>query len=249
MKRLLLLGLLALSLASRGQTPPDTLALSFRKTTHLIFPTSILSVDRGSGQVLAESSQALDNVLLVKAARKAFEPTNLTVITSDGKLYSFELRYQEQPQPLVWRHREGSVTFSETAQRALQARPFLRRPHVRRGGAKLRVRGLYRHEQRLYVLLALTNAARLPWVTGTVEARLQDRRLPKRTARQHVPIAGLQFVPVKVAPGQQQPLVVALPAQSWNPRKVLRLELAEKTGGGRLTLTLSPRHLQTARPL
>src|SRR5687768_14524787 len=71
------------------------LAISFNKTTSLVFPYSIRSVDRGSRDVLAQKAKGVENVLQVKAGRKGFAETNLTVITADGTLHQFTVTYSD----------------------------------------------------------------------------------------------------------------------------------------------------------
>ena len=76
------------------QTP---LVLSELKTTSIVFPYAIKAVDRGSRDILAEKVREAENVLKVKASGPGFQGTNLTVITSDGKLYGFEVSYSANP--------------------------------------------------------------------------------------------------------------------------------------------------------
>jgi conjugative transposon TraN protein len=61
------------------------------------FPFGIKTVDRGSRDILAQKATGVENILQVKAARPDFDTTNLTVITSDGKLFSFLVGYTDQP--------------------------------------------------------------------------------------------------------------------------------------------------------
>ena len=73
------------------------LDITENKTTNLIFPAAIKSVDRGSKDILAQKAGGIENILRVKADVKNFPETNLTVITVDGKLYSFVVGYNPQP--------------------------------------------------------------------------------------------------------------------------------------------------------
>src|SRR5690349_19985421 len=67
------------------------------KTSSIVFPVSITSVDRGSRDVLAQKVKGVTNVLHVKAGRQGFSDTNLTVIASDGRIHHFFVRYADQP--------------------------------------------------------------------------------------------------------------------------------------------------------
>ena len=69
---------------------PDSLTIVYSKTTNIVFPYAIKSVDRGSQDILVQKAKGLENMLMIKAAQKGFSQTNLTVVTADGKLYSFK---------------------------------------------------------------------------------------------------------------------------------------------------------------
>lgn len=47
--------------------------------------------------MLAQKAKGVENILLIKAGRENFLETNLSVITADGKLYSFVLGYINNP--------------------------------------------------------------------------------------------------------------------------------------------------------
>lgn len=93
------------------------LTISQAKTTNIIFPQAIISVDRGSRYILAQKAKGVENILQVKAARDSFPETNLSVITADGRLNSFVVNYSSQPPALNLSIAESavknSITFSE----------------------------------------------------------------------------------------------------------------------------------------
>src|SRR5882724_6853233 len=67
------------------------------KTISLIFPFPILHIDRGTKEILVQEIKESDNILLLKAGCRDFHPTNLSVLTSDGSLYSFLVSYDSTP--------------------------------------------------------------------------------------------------------------------------------------------------------
>ena len=79
----------------RGSYPME---LSYSKTTHIIFPSKIQDFDAGSDVVIATVPVKLLNVLRVKSDIKGFAgETNMTVFTEDGGLFSFLIRYNDNP--------------------------------------------------------------------------------------------------------------------------------------------------------
>ncbi|HEV7347381.1 conjugative transposon protein TraN [Telluribacter sp.] len=79
----------------RGSYP---LELSYNKTTHIVFPSKIRDFDAGNDAIIAMVPEKILNVLRVKSDSKGFmEETNMTVFTEDGGLYSFLVRFNENP--------------------------------------------------------------------------------------------------------------------------------------------------------
>src|ERR1700753_3733498 len=65
------------------------------KMTNLVFPASVRLGVKVTLDVLAQKVRGVDNVIELKAMRRGFPPTNFSVYGSDGRLYSFLLRYVE----------------------------------------------------------------------------------------------------------------------------------------------------------
>src|SRR6478609_2537692 len=75
--------------------------ITYNKTSSLIFPAVIKSVDRGSKDVLAQKAKGVENVLQLKASRENFPETNLTIVTSDGMLHQLTVNYAVEPTNLA----------------------------------------------------------------------------------------------------------------------------------------------------
>src|SRR4051812_19268921 len=76
---------------------PYKVSISYDKTSNLIFPFAIKSVDIGSAAVLAQKAQGVENILQLKAGEQYFKETNVTVITVDGHFYSFIVNFNAEP--------------------------------------------------------------------------------------------------------------------------------------------------------
>lgn len=86
-----------------GKIEPFYMEVTYDKTSHLIFPTAIRYVDLGSEYLIAGKAEDAENVLRVKASVKEFEPeTNFSVITDDGRFYSFNVHYSSFPEVLSY---------------------------------------------------------------------------------------------------------------------------------------------------
>ena len=78
------------------------LGVSDVQTTTLIFPNDVVSVDRGTGDVLTQTLDEVTNIVKVKTIGEQMEPSSLTVITSGGMVYTFRITYERSPATLTY---------------------------------------------------------------------------------------------------------------------------------------------------
>jgi conjugative transposon TraN protein len=239
---------------------PYPLQVTFRKTTNLVYPHAIRSVDRGSRDVLVQKAKGVENVLQLKAARPGFEETNLTVITGDGKLYSYKVNYAEEPVVLNLRFSQAvsakaDVFFSQEgtneglmevyAAMVLGEERTQRGPRDRKFGIGLDLEGLFVKDDRMYYQLGLTNRTDIRYDIDQLRFYVRDKKIVKRTARQENEIKSLVEVGNAVAiegrSGQQ--VVFVLPKFTIPDKKHLVVQLMEKDGGRHLKLKLGNRKL------
>src|SRR3970282_2453378 len=74
-----------------SEVTPDSLKIGYSKTTNIVFPYAIKSVDRGSEDVLVQKGKGFENILQITAEKQEFVPTNLTGLHDDGKVFLFRL--------------------------------------------------------------------------------------------------------------------------------------------------------------
>src|SRR5690554_5713841 len=107
---------------SMGKVEPYEMQVTYSKTSHLIFPSAIRYVDLGSEYLIAGKAEDAENVLRIKASVREFEAeTNFSVITNDGRFYSFNVYYSSYPDALSY----DLLTRSEEHTSELQSRPHL----------------------------------------------------------------------------------------------------------------------------
>ena len=245
--------------------PSSVLQISNQKTTHLIFPFSILSVDRGSTDVLVQKAEAVDNVLQVKAAKEHFCPTNLTVITGDGKLYSFILNYSIDPWPLTLRLMKQSLDIgmrdlslvtlagpgnNEAAVQSTSAAVAAFSRTIwgvgnRKLGMGIKLIGLYSRENLLYAQLMITNHSHISYDVDQFRFYIKDKQQGRRTASQETEQIPLYIYgnPTVVKADTSQRIVVVLSKFTIPDKKLFIIELTEKNGGRNLRLKIHNRRL------
>jgi conjugative transposon TraN protein len=235
------------------------LPITCNKTTNLLFPFEIISVDRGSSDVLVQKAKGVDHVLQVKAGRKHFSETNLSVITRDGKLYSFTVCYADRLSELNYtfgKVEQGAgisnmATVQATAKQITQAPGGGHGLQKRKYQLQLRLQPIWVKEEVLYFPLQLTNFSNLSYPVGSLRFYLRDKKTAKRTAVQEVELQPL-FIhhPLQHLEGNsRQCTLVALPQFTLPDQKCLYLEVQEQQGGRHLSLKVGNRHLLRARTL
>lgn len=81
--------------------------VSYNKTTHLIFPTSIKYYSGIEELIILK--KPLDNILSLKANVADFGSTNLSVATADGKYYSYNICYIDKNNKTAYNVSEDKI--------------------------------------------------------------------------------------------------------------------------------------------
>lgn len=227
--------------------------IAYSKTTSIIFPYPIKCVDRGSREVLVQKAKGVENILLIKAAQPNFEQTNLTVVTSDGRLYSYILNYEEQhpilniveegskvsnQQILFKSESENQKLIQEYAALALSKKKKINGLKENRFYISLGLSGIFIHEDVMYFRLLLGNTSRINYDIDQLRFFIRDQKKPKRTASQEIEIMPL-FATSNVAkiPDESEVSVVfALSKFTIPEEKYFAVQLIEKNGGRNVEL-------------
>lgn len=243
---------------------PYPLSVTFNKTTNLIFPYAIKSVDRGSRDILAQKAKGVENILLVKAGKEAFPETSLSVITADGKLYSFLLNYTDSPallnisftkdtlhQDMVGATgRENSVAqMEQAAGHVAKEKRTLHGPKDNAYEMRLRLNGIYIKNDILYFQLELRNFSNIAYDIDLLRFFIRDEKRAKREASQEIELPPL-FVYGDTSPVKEQStrlLVFAVPKFTIPDKKYLLIQLMEGNGGRHLHLALHNRTIVKAK--
>jgi conjugative transposon TraN protein len=243
---------------------PFPLEITTSKTTHLIFPYGIKTVDRGSRDILAQKATGVENILQVKAARTDFDTTNLTVITTDGKLYSFLVGYSDQPLSMNIQVSSSSKDMANFADNHMNEAEIAESVHIARNNAaqnasikgksshaELLLSSIFVDDDLLLYKIEFTNNSALNYTFENFRFFVRDRKTPKRTAIQETEIQPLHILgdTSVVAAQSSHSFVFALPKMTLPDKKYLAVQVQEKNGGRHLLLKVRNRHLLKAIPI
>jgi conjugative transposon TraN protein len=260
--------LLAIEASSQPVSDGQTVEVTFNKTSSLVFSSTIKSVDRGSRDVLAQKAKGIDNVLQLKAARTNFKETNLTVITADGRLHHFFVRYAEEPNALTNIANESENEIQDSfellfqtemteaemeryAQAILDSPRKFRLKSASKFDMRLSLQGIYIRDNIMFYHLKVSNRSNVPYHTDVLRFYIKDRQKVKRTASQEVSETPLYYYGnASVIDGKStQDLVYAIPKFTIPDAKELTIELMEKRGGRHLELDIRNKTIVKAQPV
>lgn len=249
--------ILTISLFAQQDSKNETsnVELSYSKTTSIVFPYAIKSVDKGSPDVLVQKAKGVENILLLKAGKQNFTQTNLTVITADGKLYGFVLNFDElcptlnltaellsnfDHEALFSSEHQNQKEIQQYAQLALLKKKKVCGLATNKFSLELRVNGIFIHEQIIYLRVLLGNNSRINYELDQLRFFIRDQKKSKRTASQEVEITPLfcSSVLSKIRDHSEVALVFAIPKFTIAEKKLFTLQLIEKNAGRDLELNI-----------
>jgi conjugative transposon TraN protein len=226
-----------------------SLCISTDKTTSLIFPFSILHVDRGTKDILVQPVQEVENILLVKAGLKDFPETNLSVFTSDGSVYTFQVCYQ--PVLTTWTYylpTNKKATMATYANGILDNRRTLWGVRDNSWNMDVAVIGTYIKDDVLYYQLRLINNSPVDYDIEVLRFFIRDKKKSKRTAVQENELKPLQISgnTKQVKAFSRTVTVVALEKFTIPDKKFMGIQIMEKNGGRHLSMKMSNKDILKA---
>ncbi|MBF6643945.1 MULTISPECIES: conjugative transposon protein TraN [Chryseobacterium] len=239
-----------------ARVEPYQVQVTYNKTTHLLFPSSIRYVDLGSDLLAASKGESVSNVLRIKSAVKHFdEETNFSVITEDGKFYSFNVMYSPYPDILNYdmiqlqRAQEkiafADVTFedlngsssnlTEAVLKNLYSRKARTIRHIgsKSYGILFSLKGLYVHDSKFYFVIDIRNDSQLSYEIDYISFIIRDKKNLKRTVSQDKVINPLRIYHqmANIEHRSKQQSVFLLDQFTLLENQVLEIEVFEKNGG------------------
>lgn len=233
------------------------LQIGYSKTTSIVFPYSIKSIDKGSPDVLMQKAKGVENILLLKAAKQGFVQTNLTVVTSDSRLYVFVLNYDNDcPDLSISADNLGVVNndilFSQENQDQKKIEQFaalaLSKKKKKINGLqsskfemKLSVSGIFIHQDVMYFRIIIENTSKINYEIDQLRFFIRDKKKSKRTASQEIEIVPLYGSNTRnvIADKSEMTVVFALSKFTIPEKKYLTIQLIEKNGGRQLEVNIN----------
>ncbi|WP_281631646.1 conjugative transposon protein TraN [Flavobacterium luteolum] len=238
----------------------NNIQLGYSKTTSILFPYAIKSLDIGSRDVLVQKAKGVENILLLKAGKQNFLQTNLTVVTSDGKLYSFilnfddlcptlkveaGLRADEDKSLLFSLENENQKEIKEYALLALSKKNKVGGLDSKNAEIEFKVDGIFIHQDVMYFRVFLGNDSRINYDVDQLRFFIRDQKKSKRTAVQEIEMTPLLCTGdfSRISDKSETTVVFAISKFTIPEKKKFTMQVFEKNGGRHLELNIKNRHL------
>ena len=195
-----------------------TLPVTVDKMTNIIFPGPIQSAVKVTRDVLAQKVKGVENVIELKAIRRGFPPTNLSVYGRDGRLYSFVLKYVADTAVLNYRvvlpdvdagagirvaglPVDGTKLQADAEQLASQ-HGFLHEV-CRSGRLRFRMEGIWLRDSLQWFVFSVSNESVVAYRPVRLRFYLVDAERISRRAEQEVEVNPVYTGPAGYLPGYQ----------------------------------------------
>jgi conjugative transposon TraN protein len=251
---------------------PYRMQVTYNKTSHLLFPSPIRYVDLGSDLLVANKAEPIGNVLRIKSAVRDFEEeTNFSVITEDGKFYSFDVFYSSYPDALSYdllkmqrsheRQYATDVLFEDLNGNSssltvlimenlyAKSRKTIKHIASRSYRIQFSVRALHVNDSKFYFTLEVKNSSNVAYDIDLVNFKIIDKKNLKRTVVQDKLLEPVRiYMPVQSA-GHHSNIIGLYLLDQFTLLKdqVLEIEILEKNGGRHQKVQLENKELINAR--
>ncbi|WP_223609362.1 conjugative transposon protein TraN [Chryseobacterium sp. OSA05B] len=261
-----------LSSLDHGRLEPYKMEVTYNKTTHLLFPSPIRYVDLGSNYLIASKADEIGNVLRIKSSVRDFdEETNFSVITQDGKFYTFDVLYSSYPQTLnydlvklqgitengyssdiLFEELLGSSSsLTEDMLRTLYKNNKRTIKHISTKSFKIQflLNSLYVDDGKFYFVIQVNNRSNVNYNVDFINFKIADKKRLKRTIVQDKVLIPLRtYKPINVVNYKIEAKAIYLLDQfTLLNGQVLEIEIFERNGGRHQKITIKNTDLIRAK--
>lgn len=237
---------------SNAEVTPYEIELTQNKTTHILFTSSIEYVDLGSSEIIANKLETTSNVLRLKTIKEDISPTNFTVITNDGKYYSFNVIYNEEPIQLSYdltkferqvNKQQSEVLFKDLGTTSPSLADLFMKAIIKKNkkelniksknyGVEVKLKSIYIQDGKLYFHLSINNKSNLPYTVDYISFKIKDRRTTKRTTVQEMSLKPIRSYSdfQTINSHNKQDNIFMLDQFTLSDKQMLLIEVNEKNG-------------------
>jgi hypothetical protein len=225
----------------------------------VLFPSAIKDLDIGSRELVSKRVADKPNCIWLKAVSEHLQPTNITVLTNDDRLYVLKVAFSEVPTTWVLKvdtsHSIQTVSMNVQEKQYEQVEEIYQECKLpkqrKRAIVKKSKQGLcatLRHwvyQVGSYAMeWELSNRAAVPFELGRVHYWIITDNHSKRSATQSVAVPAHAIHPETTAIQQKgkQNILIKLPTFWLTKNQYVKVVWMDKKGERYLQVSIKPRH-------
>lgn len=267
----------ALLSAFTARAQQDTLRVSTRYTSHVIFSSDITYADMSDGRSIAAKVVEQNKNMIALKARDAFEsPCSVSALESNGRMWTFVVVYDDSPARLIvdtrkqaaetgsgkdeatGRNRDRSGRTASTWKSGdaptLEEVAGMRRGlhHIGTSGYGVTVlcENIFSYSDITYMTISVENGSGISYDVTDATFVIESRRQSKRTvAYDQTIFPRSRFGSVSAGPEGQGKAVYSFDKMTLSKDQMLRVYLYENGGQRNLVMTVNPNDINKAKSL
>lgn len=235
------------------QRKPDFVAVNENMAVNLIFPFAIKRAQWVSSNIAVQQFKGVDNILLVKANKKDFPLTNISVVTTDEQFYSFVIGYAANISALNLEYKisaDGRISppiptaaaneaeVKMLAEKAMKEKVGFRKISKKKNGLEFSLQAIFINKNTMFYRLLVTNSTNVQYDIDQLRFYVRDEKKSKRTSSQEIEMLPVyRLGSVNTVFGKRSlRFVYALEKFTIPDKKYMTVEIMEKSGGRHLEL-------------
>ncbi|MEJ4089232.1 DUF4138 domain-containing protein [Galbibacter orientalis] len=263
MKTILILITVILSSALKAQPVLDTLYANNKKNVALFFPEAIRQGTTGASHFVFTYNRETKQYFGLLQAQPGAE-SNLLVVTGDGQVYSYILKYaealpklnyfiskaesiglevplSEEPKPKQERldSIEKSMEYYKSFSKYLLKNKPKRIASKRKNGIKIQLQKMIYHRSETYLVMEISNTSNITFETNFLKIYSVSGNKKRKASYQRLEMQPVYIYnsPSKIWNGQSLRFVYVLPKYVLGDKEKLVVELQELNGNRKVTLS------------
>lgn len=263
MKKLLILPLFLLTESVFSQKI-DTLFVNDDKFINLHFNSNV--VLHQSSQPSSFFIESKGNILFIQALDRNVIESNLFVQSTNGENYNYIVRYTPKLQKIVYNYQTNSNSISREKERGEEVleEPFYSfstnpianeigyinsRNKATKGKVDIYLKGLYTHDDKLYVLLFVDNKSNLNYDIADIKAFIRPAKKLKNIAIQDEELSYKLFEKLDKVIAKDSRFITLEINKNALIDKVISIDLLEKHGDRNLNIQVPQEFIHTAKQI
>ena len=245
---------------------PNYVAVNENMAVNLIFPFPVKRAQWVSTAITVQQFKGVDNILLLKANKKDFPLTNVSVVTTDGQFYSFVIGYSNElsvinhkyqvikDKPLATFSEENSLNeanVQKNSAKVSMSKSESIRIKQRKYGLQFGLDGIFVQGNLMYYKLQIKNKTNVQYDIDQLRFFVRDEKKSKRTAIQEQEMMPLYINNSNktIKENSEQNYVYVIKKLTIPDKKYLTIQLMEKGGGRHFELNIANKKIIQAKSL